>query len=76
MCTKNVNLNINDGEKVAIVGANGSGKTTLVKLICGLYSASKGNIAINDIPISAVFQDFGLLSLPIGNNISAGALYN
>ena len=71
---KNISLNINDGEKIAIVGANGSGKTTLVKLLCGLYSASKGNIVINDMPISVVFQDFSLLSLPLGNNISAGAL--
>ena len=73
---KNISLNINDGEKIAIVGANGSGKTTLVKLICGLYEVSEGNITINDNPVSVVFQDFSLLSLPIGNNISAGALYD
>ncbi len=70
----NVSLKISDGEKVAIVGANGSGKTTLVKLICGLYDVSNGSITIGNIPVSVVFQDFSLLSLPIGNNISAGAL--
>lgn len=73
---KNVSLNINDGEKIAIVGANGSGKTTLVKLLCGLYPATEGKITINDTPLSVVFQDFSLLSLPIGNNISAGAFYD
>ena len=32
---------------LAIVGANGAGKTTLVKLICGLYSPTSGEIKIN-----------------------------
>ena len=43
---KNVSLFIENGQKVAIVGANGSGKTTLVKLICGLYDVTKGSIKI------------------------------
>ena len=73
---KDVSLHIRNGEKIAIVGANGSGKTTLVKLICGLYEISEGRITIDDAPLSVVFQDFGLLSLPIGNNISAGAFYD
>ena len=85
---KNVSLFIENGQKVAIVGANGSGKTTLVKLICGLYDVTKGSIKINDTVVtarnrnefgkwlSAVFQDFSLLALPIGNNISAGKLYD
>jgi len=69
---KNVSLFIENGQKVAIVGANGSGKTTLVKLICGLYDVTKGSIKINDTVVtarnrnefgkwlSAVFQDFSL----------------
>ena len=85
---KNVSLFIENGQKVAIVGANGSGKTTLVKLICGLYDVTKGSIKINDTVVTArnrnefgkwlssVFQDFSLLALPIGNNISAGKLYD
>lgn len=85
---KNVSLFIENGQKIAIVGANGSGKTTLVKLICGLYDVTEGAIRINDTVVSAknrnecgkwlsvVFQDFSLLALPIGNNISAGKEYN
>ena len=86
---RNVSLFIENGQKIAIVGANGSGKTTLVKLICGLYDVTKGSIKINDTVVtarnrknecgkwlSAVFQDFSLLALPIGNNISAGKVYD
>jgi ATP-binding cassette subfamily B protein len=73
---KDISLSIKNGEKIAIVGANGSGKTTLVKLICGLYDIAEGSITIGDEPVSVVFQDFSLLSLPIGNNIAAGALYD
>lgn len=46
---KNINLEINYGEKVAIVGQNGSGKTTLMKTILGLYSNKSENIKINNI---------------------------
>lgn len=40
----NINLTIKYGENIAIVGKNGSGKTTLVKLLCGLFEPSSGNI--------------------------------
>ena len=42
-----VNLQINKGEKVAIVGASGSGKSTLIKLLNGLYTSYTGEITIN-----------------------------
>lgn len=41
---KNINLEINDGEYVSILGENGCGKSTLVKLILKLLSPSKGSI--------------------------------
>ena len=44
---KNINLHIRKGEKLALVGINGAGKTTLVKLLCGLYTPTKGEIYIN-----------------------------
>ncbi|WP_223554607.1 ABC transporter ATP-binding protein [Lysinibacillus sphaericus] len=79
---KNINLEINYGEKVAIVGQNGSGKTTLMKTILGLYSNKSENIKINNIKfndldikkyqekISVLFQDFVHYELTVNENIS------
>ena len=39
---KSINLNIKDGDRVALMGANGSGKTTLLKLIAGIYAPTSG----------------------------------
>ena len=44
---KNINLNINKGEIVGILGENGAGKTTLIKLIVGLLHPSNGTISVN-----------------------------
>ena len=49
---KNINLNIEQGETVALVGSTGSGKTTLVNLLTRFYSPSKGSIFINNQNIS------------------------
>ena len=79
---KNLNLKITAGEKLALVGLNGAGKTTLVKLICGLYLPTKGEILVNGRPttdynteeyytlISAVFQDTNLFAVTIAEFIS------
>lgn len=79
---EDINLDINPGERIAIVGANGAGKTTLVKLICGLYRPKKGSISIGGVEIdkynrdeyfklfSTVFQDIYLLTCDIAGNIS------
>ena len=49
MCLlQDLNLTVEDGEFVAIVGSNGSGKTSLLNLICGLLSAEEGTILMND----------------------------
>jgi len=44
---KDINLNINPGEIIAIIGPSGAGKTTLIRLIAGLYNANKGEIRID-----------------------------
>ncbi len=49
MAIKNLNLKINDGEFVAIVGKNGSGKSTLGRLISGLEKPSNGTVIVNQI---------------------------
>ncbi len=41
---KRINLSINKGERIAVVGLNGAGKSTLIKLIVGLYQPSAGDL--------------------------------
>lgn len=45
-----IHFTIKPGEKIALVGLNGAGKTTLVKLLCGLYRPTRGEIRINGVP--------------------------
>jgi len=49
---KNINLNIKQGETIALVGPTGSGKTTLVNLLLRFYNLNDGNILINNKDIS------------------------
>ncbi|MGD6991009.1 ABC transporter ATP-binding protein [Sutcliffiella horikoshii] len=44
---KDINLTINNGESIAILGDNGSGKSTLLKVILGVTSPTTGNVEIN-----------------------------
>lgn len=84
----NVSFSIRSGRRIAIVGMNGSGKTTLVKLLCGLYKPTKGQIMLGNHPISdysyaeyiklfsVVFQDFRLLAFSLGQNVAASEEYD
>lgn len=85
---KNINIKINNGEHLAVVGRNGSGKTTFIKLMCRLYDVTDGEILINGINIkdyskesiiklySVVFQDFKIFSITLAQNISANEKYD
>ena len=44
----NVNLEVNEGEIVSLIGANGAGKTTILHTITGLKDATSGSITYND----------------------------
>lgn len=64
----NINLSIEEGEFVAIVGFTGSGKTTLVNLINGLLEPTKGEVLFKGKPVSGtshergvIFQNYSLL---------------
>lgn len=78
---KNVSFDITPGTTVALVGPSGSGKTTITKLITGLYIAQKGEVRIDDVPITeydlaslrkniaVVFQDPFVFSDTLTNNL-------
>src|SRR3954464_13096393 len=74
---RDINLSIERGEFVAIVGYSGAGKTTLLSLIAGLASADSGTLKLNDLEITApgpdrgvVFQNYSLLPwLTVSENI-------
>ena len=82
---RNVNLKIENGEHLAVVGRNGSGKTTFIKLMCRLYDVTDGEILINGTDIkeytresitglySVVFQDFKIFSVSLKDNICASS---
>ncbi|KQR91943.1 ABC transporter [Chryseobacterium sp. Leaf180] len=53
---KNINFNVNEGDKIAIVAKNGSGKSTLLKILMGKEIADSGNVIINK-DISVVLFD-------------------
>ncbi len=52
-----LNLKINSGEKVAIIGRIGSGKTTILKLILGLYQPNNGSMLIDGANIQQIRPD-------------------
>jgi ATP-binding cassette subfamily B protein len=79
---KNLNLHINAGEKIALVGENGAGKTTLIKLILRLYDPINGGIYVNGrnirdfdpkeyrLDVGSVFQKTYLYTMKYIKNLS------
>ena len=77
-----LDFKINAGEKIALVGNNGAGKTTLVKLLCGLYPSTEGEILIDgeridtmnldtwQEKISVVFQDADPMAFSVAMNVA------
>ncbi len=81
---KDFSLQVNKGEKVAVVGRTGSGKSTLAQLLLHMYEPQQGLISYDGVPInridiqslrkqiSFVPQDVFLFSETIGNNVRFG----
>lgn len=60
---EDVDLNLERGRRLAILGANGSGKTTLLRILAGLLRPTKGEVKLDGMPISASNRNrIGLLS--------------
>ncbi|THV40763.1 ABC transporter ATP-binding protein [Glycomyces buryatensis] len=82
---ESLDLDIEAGTSLAIVGHNGAGKTSLVKLLAGLYEPTGGKITMDGVDLaevdpaqwrtslSALFQDFTRYQLSVRDNITLGA---
>jgi ABC-type multidrug transport system fused ATPase/permease subunit len=80
-----LDLDLPAGRSLAVVGANGAGKTTLVKLLCGLYEPTGGQIRVEEHDLrtidpglwrerlAAIFQDFTRYALTARENVTLGA---
>lgn len=78
---RDLNLTLKPGENVALVGLNGAGKTTFIKLLCGFYDPTEGEILIDGVNrsryskdswlrcFSGVFQDAELFPLSLAENL-------
>ena len=83
---QNVDLHLNKGEVLGVVGDNGAGKSTLMKVLSGLYKPSEGSLFFDkekvtlnsprdsqNLGLEMVYQDLALAgNLPIGDNIFLG----
>lgn len=79
-----INLTIQPGEIIALVGENGAGKTTLIKLLCRLYDPTRGQITLDGVDLRAydlaslrraitvLFQDYSQYQLAAWENIWFG----
>ncbi|WP_188188701.1 ATP-binding cassette domain-containing protein [Nonomuraea sp. SYSU D8015] len=68
-----LDLRIEPGEVLAIVGDNGAGKTTMIKLMAGLYEPDEGRVMSDPSRMAVMFQDFNRYPLTVADNVAMGA---
>jgi ATP-binding cassette subfamily B protein len=85
---KELNLRLEPGERIALIGENGQGKTTIVKLLTRLYDPTYGHIlldgedlrsySIEDLhkEIGVIFQDFMRYEMAVRSNIGVGRIHD
>lgn len=81
---EDINVTLNAGESVVLVGLNGAGKTTFIKLLIRLYDPTEGTILLDDVDIreypleelyeiyGIIFQDFIRYAVSVEENIAFG----
>src|SRR4051794_20990765 len=83
---RDVNLRLDRGEVLGLIGDNGAGKSTLLKILCGFHQPDSGRIVLDDeevtfksvdharsLGIDAVYQDLALINeLSVYHNMFLG----
>lgn len=81
---RDINLSLQRGKSLAIVGLNGAGKTTLVKLLCRFYDPTQGEVLVNGVDLreldiqdfyahlGVMFQDYAHYDFKVGESIAFG----
>ena len=83
---RNVSLNIDRGEVVALLGENGAGKSTLIKILGGIHRPDEGQVLIDGQPyehrpggfgqrqsVAFIHQDLGMIEwMTVAENIALG----
>lgn len=79
---KHLNLTLEPGKRLAVVGLNGAGKTTMIKLLMRLYDPTEGEILLNGVDIrrysrrdycklfAPIFQNVEIFAFPMNENVS------